>query len=93
LNKRHGRGVEGKVVQAITGQGKGGVKALDEALAHATEDFKKWLEVFKVGEGPAKGKQIFENKRKFFALFGLNENRETPEQAAAKKAAPAKKTA
>lgn len=68
-----------KAIQAIThkkGDVFGGVEALEEVLAKATPEFKAWLEVAKEGAGPAKGKQIFENKRAFFKLFGLNENKE-----------------
>jgi len=85
------------VIQAITHKGNGGVKALDAALKGATPEFTAWLEVSRQGEGPAKDRQIFENKREFFKKFGLTENRETFAEAKKKKdaakAAAAKKAA
>ncbi len=54
----------------------GGVDALEKLLPKLDAGFLAWLEVSKEGSGPAKGKQIFENKRAFFKLFGLNENKQ-----------------
>ena len=66
-------------VAAIThkkGDTFGGTEALDAVLEKATPEFKSWLEEYREGQGPSKGKKIYDNKRAFYKYFGLDENRE-----------------
>lgn len=66
LGDKLGPGWKAKFVAAIREAG------IDKASKFFTEEFRTWLEQSRVGQGPSKGEQIFENKRAFYKTFGAN---------------------
>jgi len=65
-NKRYGGlSWQQKFINAIK------TKGYEQILEKATPEFKSWLMEFKIGSGPAKDKEIFENKREFLKMFDI----------------------
>lgn len=50
-------------------------KGFDDIQKHLTPEFKAWLEEATIpAKGPQANKPIYYNKRKFYAVFGMNED-------------------
>jgi hypothetical protein len=60
-----GRNWENGMVRAIIEKG------VDHFLSVASPAFKEWLKIGEEGQGPAKGRTIYQNKRDFLAKFGM----------------------
>ena len=50
---------------------KDGIAILDK---HMSEDFKKWIDEGREGQGPAKGRTLYKNRDKFYSFFGLDKD-------------------
>ena len=48
-------------------------KAIDKALGFASPEFMKWLETTEEGQRSKKGMVLYNNKKRFYRFFGLNE--------------------
>jgi hypothetical protein len=65
-NKRYGGlSWQQKFINAIIAKG------YEQILEKATPEFKSWLMESVEGQGPAKGKQLFKNKREFLGMFDI----------------------
>jgi hypothetical protein len=65
-NKRYGGlSWQQKFINAIIAKG------YEQILEKATPEFKSWLMEYRIGSGPAKDKQIYENKREFLKQFDM----------------------
>lgn len=57
--------------QAITPEDK--AKAIDKALGFASPEFLQWLETAEEGQRSKKGMILYNNKKRFYKLFGIDE--------------------
>ncbi|MDD2820503.1 MAG: hypothetical protein PHW29_04495 [Flavobacterium sp.] len=66
FNRRYGGlSWQQKFINAIVSKG------YEHILEKATPEFKSWLMEFRMGSGPAKDKEIHENKREFLKMFDI----------------------